>query len=165
MLWLYVLAALALRRACAWHTDPHHLLSSNVSFMNAIRLALNLDLSESLSESTKHDLYRTAAEAAFRSITPPLASALWMFEQTRAHDVFFWLALHGNGSLAKQLWPLCDLPIHIALLGSSICRKVEDESKHIESLGGIMEGWAYSAIHMSPSEKRSRQVNRGVCGS
>ena len=34
-------------------------------------------------------------------------------------DIFIWLTCHGNEELARAFWPMCEMPIHMALLGKA----------------------------------------------
>ena len=139
--------------------DTYNVLSSSKQLQMGLRLASNLELASgfTLSDGQRFILYRRALDQTFKGVIPILATFLRRSTQTRAHDVFFWLAFQGNGRIAKQLLPLCDLPVHIALLGSAICRKVAPSDESC-SLAETMESWAYGAMEVSASEDRARAV-------
>ena len=40
------------------------------------------------------------------------------------HDVFFWLICQGNEEMVRHMWARCALPVHVALLGSAIAKKM-----------------------------------------
>ncbi|KAL1511236.1 hypothetical protein AB1Y20_006047 [Prymnesium parvum] len=141
-------------------TAPHRSLESKQLQFN-LRIAANLEIKQKLSYTARHKVFVESLQSTFHAVNNVLAYSLHMFPETRAHDIFLWLMFQGNCSFAKKVWSHCDRPVHIALLGTAICRKLESQSELVYndvSLGDTVENWAYGAMEMSPSEARSRQV-------
>ena len=87
--------------------SDHSVLASSKHLQMGLRLASNLELTNrfSLTDQQRFVLYRRALDQTFGNVAPILRSFLRRSRQTRAHDVFFWLAFQGNGEIAKQLLP------------------------------------------------------------
>ena len=41
---------------------------------------------------------------------------------TKMRDLFFWSIFYDNPPIGRALWPHCEMPVHVALLGSAISR-------------------------------------------
>ena len=41
-------------------------------------------------------------------------------------DLFCWSTIVGNEELAFALWPRCEKPLHVAIIGASICSKLAE---------------------------------------
>eukprot|EP00966_Prymnesium_polylepis_P066758 1549859-Prymnesium_polylepis.1 len=82
--------------------DAGGMLANNKQLQTGLRLASNLNLSGRLSHTQRFRLYRQSLDSTFRSVVPDLASLLRRSTETKAHDVFFWLAFHSNETFARQ---------------------------------------------------------------
>ena len=93
-----------------------------------------------------------------------LRQELLAVDYTRPNDVFYWLTCHGNERMARDIWPHCDNPVHAALLGATICKRmaqvIPQGQAGVELLGKHMQDWAYGALEAAPDEKQARDVIR-----
>ena len=194
--------------------DERGFLSGNTTVLSKLRAesaltTTHLDLIRSeAARMLNYATYQDALHPVFKTISLNLDSLLFKFEETRPHDVFFWLVFQSNLEMARkvpvpnpaaatttthipcaiphlalcdpraicppalspalpsapahaampsphphhsavvfdrapashcyatclpsprhapppQVWPMCDMPVHIALLGSAIAKKLE----------------------------------------
>ena len=138
--------------------DETKFLSSNERLQTRLRLLVF----ESTSNDRPHALYQKALNRLFISISPILRQELHAADVTRPNDIFYWLILQGNELLARDVWPFCDNPVHVALLGAAICMKM---SQTITQGQAAMKGrafrlqeWALGAIEEAPDEKQAHFV-------
>ena len=100
--------------------DETKFLSSNERLQTRLRLLVF----ETAQTERPHTLYQKALNRLFISISPILRQELHAEDVTRPNDVFYWLILQGNEGMARDVWPFCDNPVHVALLGAAICMKM-----------------------------------------
>lgn len=86
------------------------------------------------------------------------------------HDIFFWLICQGNEGLVRHMWAKCSLPVHVALLGSAIAKKmvsvlVEPAKTRSLNLANSMQDWAYGLMEIANGPQASRILQLQVCES
>lgn len=138
--------------------DETKFLSSNERFQNRLRLMVF----ESNSDLCLHAQYQKALNRLFLSISPILRQELHAEEVTRPNDVFYWLILQGNEGMARDVWPFCDNPVHVALLGAAICTKMSQNiaqgQSQMKERAARLQSWALGAIEEAPDEKQAHFV-------
>eukprot|EP00966_Prymnesium_polylepis_P182761 4234485-Prymnesium_polylepis.1 len=87
---------------------------------------------------------------------------------TQMRDIFFWSIFYDNQSIGRCIWPHCALPVHVALLGSAVCKAMAsadinyavhhsgdkwrlvvddiDYAVHDRARGAQLEDWAIGTI-------------------
>ena len=85
------------------------------------------------------------------------------------HEIFFWFVCTGNERLARMLWPFCDLPLHVVLLGSLISRKMSTSvvrgRDELAARADRMLQWACGAIGMAAEETQAHSILKmNLCG-
>eukprot|EP00966_Prymnesium_polylepis_P267200 6172652-Prymnesium_polylepis.1 len=120
-----------------------------------------------IDESTIHSIYRWGLKRPFNSTCRALRIILEASRSTQPHDVFFWLTFQGNLEAAEVIWPMCNVPVHVALLGSAVARKLagafmeelrDNDARNAESCASAMEQWAIGAIEMASSEDEAHTI-------
>lgn len=86
---------------------------------------------------------------------------------TQRHDVFFWLCLHGNETLARAVWADLDLPIHMMLLAAMLTEKmskvvIRGSAEAAERVARFQE-WARGAMEMADEERAHMVLEATVC--
>ena len=76
---------------------------------------------------TLYSLYQKSLSRFFFGCQPILTHLVQKFRSPQTHDVFFWLVCQGDEEMARTVWPKCNLPVHVALLGAAICKKMGAE--------------------------------------
>ena len=91
-----------------------------------------------------------------------LQQELKLCDETRANDVFYWLIMHGNEDMARDVWRRCDNPIHAVLLGVAICDKMADVAVHGKACAAeraqLMQEWAVGALDTATDEEQAHEV-------
>ena len=71
-------------------------------------------------------------------------------------DLFCWSTIVGNEELAFALWPRCEKPLHVAIIGASICSKLAERvilgKSDLRDRASRMGSWAIGALEMAPDE-------------
>ena len=80
----------------------------------------------------------------------------------RMHDVFFYSVFSSSEAISRTVWPKCAKPIHVALLGSAICRamaKADENCKpRLIERAKLYESWAVQALELIPSKSLSLSI-------
>jgi len=138
--------------------DETKFLSSNERLQTRLRLLVF----ETSSKDRPHALYQKALNRLFMSISPILRQELHAEDVTRPNDVFYWLILQGNEGMARDVWPFCDNPVHVALLGAAICMKMSQTitqgQQAMRERSARLQEWALGAIEEAPDEKHAHSV-------
>ena len=138
--------------------DETKFLSSNERLQTRLRLLVF----ETASKDRPHALYQKALNRLFMSISPILRQELHAEDVTRPNDVFYWLILQGNEGMARDVWPFCDNPVHVALLGAAICMKMSQTitqgQQAMRERSTRLQEWALGAIEEAPDEKQAHYV-------
>ena len=72
--------------------------------------------------------------------------------ETQARDLFMWSVLQANEDLVRVFWMRCTKPVHMALLGAHLCRRMAKASrgsgvdKDLTLLSERMEQWAIGIL-------------------
>ena len=139
--------------------DETKFLSSNERLQNRLRLMVFESNSDGL---CPHALYQKAVNRLFMSISPILRQELHAEDVTRPNDVFYWLILQGNEGMARDVWPFCDNPVHVALLGAAICTKMSQSipqgQGQMKERAARLQSWALGAIEEAPDETQAHFV-------
>ena len=139
--------------------DETKFLSSNERLQNRLRLMVFESNSDGL---CPHALYQKALNRLFMSISPILRQELHAEDVTRPNDVFYWLILQGNEGMARDVWPFCDNPVHVALLGAAICTKMSQSipqgQGQMKERAARLQSWALGAIEEAPDETQAHFV-------
>ena len=142
--------------------DETKFLSSNERLQNRLR---SMVFESSISPDAlcpAHALYQKALSRLFLSISPILRQELHAEDVTRPNDVFYWLILQGNEGVARDVWPFCDNPVHVALLGAAICTKMSQSipqgQGQMKERAARLQSWALGAIEEAPDETQAHFV-------
>ena len=103
--------------------DETGFLSENRQLQSRIR-ATQREMVDPARTRVRYATYQKALARFFYSISPFLMRMIRLSSSPRPIDVFFWLVCHGNEEVARAIWPRCTKPVHTALLGAAICRKM-----------------------------------------
>lgn len=142
--------------------DESRFLSSNAALQNRIRIC-SYDLSNPLTpQALLYPMYQKAVSRFFYNLSPILLHILRASDHTLPRDIFIWLTCHGNEALARSFWPMCEMPVHMALLGSMISRKqaasiVQGQQEALDRTARMQE-WAIGAMEMAPDEAQAHFV-------
>ena len=138
--------------------DETKFLSSNERLQTRLRLLVF----ETAQTERPHTLYQKALNRLFISISPILRQELHAEDVTRPNDVFYWLILQGNEGMARDVWPFCDNPVHVALLGAAICMKMSQTipqgAAGMKERATRLQEWALGAIDQAEDEKQAHFV-------
>ena len=61
-----------------------------------------LEMTKKLSPWQSYKLYQRALSPVFKTVSPELLMLLGGQVETQMHDVFLWLAFHGNLNMARE---------------------------------------------------------------
>lgn len=152
--------------------ETNEFLRSNRVIKKRLRLCASsgpADLTEEGANGTRpflqeYEIYKWILSPAFSELHPILFSVLEANDRTRPHDIFLWFVSKGDEKLARMIWPFCDLPIHMALLGVILARSLSEKrqmyqmkSKFVE-LAANLETWACGALSMAEDEHYAHTV-------
>ena len=141
--------------------DEHRFLSSNQRLQARLRVMV-FEMSDPLKATRPHALYQKALNRLFHSISPILRQELHAEDYTRPNDVFYWLIMQGNEEMARDVWPFCDNPVHVALLGAAICTKmsqvITQGQAAMKERASRLQGWALGAMEQAPDAKQAHFV-------
>ena len=141
--------------------DPYKFLSAHRQLQARLRM-LVYEMSDTRKASRPHALYQKAVSRFFYGITPILRQELLADDYTRPNDVFYWLTCQGNETMARDVWPHCDNPVHAALLGAAISKKmatvIPQGQKAAEERARQYTAWAVGAMDMAPDEQYAHNV-------
>ena len=148
---------------CRLYTQSDDVVRRHQSLHNEMSLYGRLELSKKLTPRHAFELYRRALTPIFKSILPGMQTLLLRSRCTQAHDIFLWLVFHGNIELARHIWPLCALPIHVALLGVAVSKRVAglmtaQAAQLAAERAETLELWAFGAMEMASSEEQVQHI-------
>lgn len=121
-----------------------------------------IDIEDPSVQANNYHAFKRATIRFLSSISPLIGHLVRGQEHTERHDIFFWLVLCGNENFARQLWAVCDLPVHMMLLGAQVARAMS--TAHVkgdaEAAARVqrMQEWATGAMEMAPDEARAHHV-------
>lgn len=107
--------------------------------------------------------YQKALYRFYHGLSPVLSHLLRTTTCTQPHDIFLWLVCTGAPEgIARTVWPQCDLPIHMALLGAHVATKMSkvvlQGAAAAEERATHLQEWAYGAMEMAPDEAHAHHV-------
>ena len=142
--------------------DESRFLSGNATLQNRIRIC-SYDLSNPLTpQALLYPMYQKAVSRFFYNLSPILLHILRASDHALPRDIFIWLTCHGNEALARSFWPMCEMPVHMALLGSMISRKqaasIVQGQQEALARAARMQAWAIGAMEMAPDEAQAHFV-------
>ena len=142
-------------------SDETKFLSSNQQLQRRLR-HLSFEMSDPTKAMDQHGLYQKALNRLFMSISPILRQELHAEVCTRPNDIFYWLIMQGDEAMARDVWPFCDNPVHVALLGAAICMKmsqvITQGQAAMKERAFRLQEWALGAIEEAPDEKQAHFV-------
>jgi len=107
--------------------------------------------------------YQKALLRFYYGLSPVLSHLLRTTTCTQPHDIFLWLVCTGaQEGIARAVWPKCDLPVHMALLGAHVANRmakvIMQGAAAAEERAARMQEWAYGAMEMAPDESHAHHV-------
>ena len=108
--------------------------------------------------------YTAGLATALHEVMEVFPRMLRQYDCTQPHDCFFWCAFRSNLEMARVVWPLCQKPVHVALLGSAISQACARHANNVESAAtaraqaATLEGWAVGAIETAPTRQFAQEV-------
>jgi hypothetical protein len=147
--------------------DESGFLSGNRQLQARLR-NVQRDMCEPSKKKLHYPLYQKAVSRFFHSISPILLRLLRTSTSTQEHDIFFWLVCQGNEEIARAVWARCKLPVHVALLGSAISRKmaavlVEPSKSQALERAQRMQEWAVGLLDLADEDHARQILGLQVC--
>ena len=79
-----------------------------------------------------------------------------------ARDIFFHSIICGHDELARTIWQRCKDPLHLALLGSFVCRRQAERiavgQQDVRDRAEQLEMWACGALQHAPNQEVAYRV-------
>ena len=147
--------------------DEFGYLSSNEQLQRKIH-SYQRDMLNPNQQHTHYDLYQRSVSRFFLSVSPLLLKLLKKSHVTQVHDVFFWLICQGNEDMVRHVWARCAMPVHVALLGSAIAKKMaavlpEPAKTRSRNLAEALEDWAYGLLETANTTNANKILQLQVC--
>ena len=161
----------ALNMGRLWLTrDKTGFLTENRMLQSRIRAKQGEMISNAaqlIGMKARYAVYQRVLSKFFWQISPVLMRLVKKSDLPQTHDVFFWLVCHGNEEIARTIWPHCARPIHVALLGAAISKKMARDLVHPASKLAMeraerMQEWAFGALETADEERAYKVLRMQV---
>tara|TARA_B110001452_G_scaffold21628_1_gene17351 strand:+ start:612 stop:4946 length:4335 start_codon:yes stop_codon:yes gene_type:complete len=118
----------------------------------------------------RYAVYQRVLSKFFWVISPVLMRLVKKSNLPQTHDVFFWLVCHGNEEIARAIWPHCARPVHVALLGAAISKRMARDLVHPASNQALeraerLQEWALGALETADEERAYKVLRMQIDGN
>ena len=148
--------------------DPTRFLSSNKELQSTLQRYSRWTKSRASAAAPIGTEYRKfyvpALAPVLRRAMGVLPKLLRENDATQAHDIFFWLIFQCKLDAASVVWPLCEKPVHVALLGISISKTLleyattNEDADMARRTSETLESWVTGMLAIAPSRRNAQQI-------